>query len=98
MNSDYDNDLALTCGSEIYTVRAPIHILCLILNILLPGTGTMLSAISCLHAVKEHKNMSCSCGTFADGLLQLLLGPLIFGWVWSIFFGIALYKKGRNWN
>ncbi len=67
VDSDNDNDLVMCGGSEIYTLKAPLHILCLVLNIILPGWGTMLSACACLHAVKEHKSMSCSCGTFMDG-------------------------------
>ena len=86
-------------GSEVFTLRAPWHIVCLVLNIVLPGWGTMISASACTHAVKEIDGKgSCSCGTFVDGFFQFLLGPLIFGWVWSIFFGIALYKKGRDWD
>jgi hypothetical protein len=86
-------------GSLVYTLRSPMHIVCLILNIFLPGWGTMLSATTCMHVVfRDEKGKKCNCGTFADGMIQFYLSPLIFGWVWSIVFGIALYKKGRDYK
>ena len=85
-------------GSLVYTLRSPLHIVCLILNIFLPGWGTMVSACACVHATKDEKGKTFNCGTFADGMIQFYLSPLIFGWVWSIVFGIALYKKGRDFN
>lgn len=78
------------------TLKSPMHIVCLIMNIFLPGWGTMVSAYSCVHAIREEGQKCCSCGTFSDGMLQFYLAPLLFGWVWSILFGVAIYKKGRD--
>lgn len=74
-----------------------MHIVCFILNVLLPGWGTMISAFQCTHALPDKEVVeSCGCGTFTDGMLQFYLSPVIFGWIWSILFGWALYKKGRD--
>lgn len=56
----------------------------LILNIFFPGWGTMVSA--CLGS-------ECRTATVLLGLLQLILAPLIIGWVWSIIWGLGLRKK-----
>ena len=97
--------VALCIGSQVQTLRSPLHIVCLVLNILLPGWGTMVSAFSCVHkqpaaatdnfGAAEPKKC-CSCGTFTDGMLQFYLAPLLFGWIWSIMFGVAIYQKGRD--
>lgn len=56
---------------------------CFLLNVLLPGTGTMVSA-----AVAKEK---CRCDTVLVGIGQLLTCPLLlFGWIWSINHGGAL--------
>lgn len=40
----------LVCdGSEVYALRSPFHIIFMILNVIVPGAGTMLSACSCFH-------------------------------------------------
>ena len=85
-------------GSQVFTLKPPMHIVCLVLNILLPGWGTMISAGSCTHAVRDSKRCKWSCGTFLDGMFQFYLSPLIFGWIWSIVFGIAIYRQGRDHN
>ena len=47
-----ENDM--TCEqATVYTLKSPMHIFCLVLNILLPGFGTMASSCRCLHAVKD---------------------------------------------
>ena len=87
-------------GSHVYTLKYPLAILCLVLNIILPGWGTMISASVCTHAIPDYEGgkCNCNCGTFADGMIQFYLSPLIFGWIWSILFGIALFKKSREFN
>jgi hypothetical protein len=78
-------------GSEVVKLVAPYPRVCLALNILFPGMGTMLSAFNRFHEQKGQQNVNWA--TFGDGILQLLLSVLILGWVWSVLFGLSLYKK-----
>lgn len=34
-------------------------------------------------------------GTLIDGLLQMALSIIVIGWVWSVIFGFALYRKAQ---
>ena len=59
-------------------------IVCLVLNIILPGSGSMVSA--------------CAGEKFNDtalmaGIVQFLTSWLIIGWVWSVVHGIWLVDK-----
>ena len=91
-------DLLMCKGSQIFVLKSPMHIVCFVLNCLLPGWGTMVSAFSCVHAHKNPDDCCCSCGTFTDGMFQFYLSPLIFGWIWSIIVGWNIYKKGRDFK
>ena len=94
-----ENEEIVCCdGSQVYTLRGSYHIVCLILNIILPGWGTILSSNACVHAVKDAERGCCNWGTFVDGMIQFYTAPLIFGWFWSIIFGVALYRKTRDFK
>lgn len=54
----------------------------LIVNIFLPGVGTLVAGI------KSERNT-----TMVIGVFQFLLAFLIVGWIWSIYWGYLLYKK-----
>ena len=57
----------------------------------------MLSSISSLHhTVDDKKPSECKAGVAVDGFFQLILTCLVLGWVWSIGFGIAIYRKSRD--
>mmetsp|Transcript_12231 Transcript_12231/g.12045 ORF Transcript_12231/g.12045 Transcript_12231/m.12045 type:complete len:81 (+) Transcript_12231:69-311(+) len=66
-------------------VPQPWHIILFIINIILPGWGTMISAC---------------CGSDLDvftilvGLVQLFTAWLLIGWLWSIYWGYLIFKKG----
>jgi hypothetical protein len=56
---------------------------CFLLNVLLPGTGTMLSS--------AYAKGGCRFDVLGIGFAQLLTAPiLLFGWAWSINHGAAL--------
>ena len=92
---------AVCCDSEVLRLRTPFHIIFFILNIVLPGLGTVLSAFPCS---QERTNIrgqkqpakNARCGTIVDGILQLVLTPIVIGWIWSIMYGYALFMKGRQ--
>ena len=97
--ADLHEDIVCCDGSTIYTMKSPMHIICLVLNILIPGSGTIISACSCVHAVKDAESDSkWNFGTVVDGIIQFYTSAILFGWIWSIIFGIALYKKGRDFE
>lgn len=70
---------------EVPTVqRSPWGIICLVCNILLPGTGTLVAAGNA-GSVKH----------FVFGLLQLLLFWTVLAWVWSIVWGILIFVRSQ---
>jgi hypothetical protein len=73
-------------------VEPPHNLTCFILNIILPGFGTILAAIIC----KDPKNFTCFNLFF--GVLQFLTSFLIIGWIVSIIWGYAIWKRGKHKN
>ena len=71
-------------------VKSPHHITCFVLNILLPGVGTILSGI----LATDQKN-DCWINILM-GCLQLFLAPVGVGWVWAIIWGYFIYKRGSG--
>ena len=75
--------------SEVPEVANLWAYICLVLNILIPGTGTMVA--SCVG--KEN---------FADktqmivGIFQLLTSIYIIGWIWSICWGVMIVKNSKG--
>ena len=68
LEAEENGDIVCCDGSHVYTLRSPMHIVCLILNILLPGWGTVLSACVCMHAVRDPRRI-CNCSTITDGII-----------------------------
>ena len=65
---------------------------CFPFNVILPGSGTMLSA-----ACGTEKG--CRWDVLLLGLIQLLLAPfLLVGWVWSINHGVNIFDKSKPEN
>ena len=63
-----------------------LALICFILNIFLPGIGTMINSFFAKRC----------CEGFAYGILQLLTTALIVGWVWSIVYGWKIVQKSRH--
>ena len=70
--------------ADIVSVPAPWGIVLLIINVLLPGIG---SIINSLMADKVRVT------TLVVGILQLVLAGFIVGWIWSIIWGVLIFKK-----
>lgn len=65
--------------------RSPWGILCLILNIVpYAGIGSIIAG------VKAKENMQ-----LIKGIIQLLTGWLLIGWIWSIIDGILMFMKSE---
>jgi TM2 domain-containing membrane protein YozV len=56
-----------------------------ILNVFFPGLGTMVN--QCVGVGQF------SWKGFMVGVLQLILAPLIIGWIWSIWWGVEMMKR-----
>ena len=69
-------DLMTTVHSCL--VNGPWPYICLILNIILPGTGTML--MSCLGFPGAWSKTQLTIG-----IIQMLTAPYIIGWIFSIY-------------
>ena len=63
-----------------------LGLLMLIMNIIIPGTGTMLNG--CV-------GYRC-CELIVIGFLQLITAPLCVGWVWSIWYGVIILGSARG--
>ena len=60
---------------------------CLLLNIFLPGVGTMVNGCCGQHC----------CGGIIWGILQILTIPFLgFGWIWSICYGCEIYRRSGD--
>ena len=63
--------------------------ICFVLNIILPGTGTMLS--SCLS-----QDLYWSKTQLILGVTQMLTAVYLLGWIWSIYWGWLILQKGMQ--
>lgn len=69
---------------SVVAVPPPLHIVLFIVNILLPGVGTMVSA--CLSSRFNPLAL-------VVGLIQFITAPILIGWIWSIIWGWLIFKK-----
>ena len=73
----------MCCPAEdINPTNGLMAIVCLILNVFLPGVGTIVNA--CL-------GVRVAPGVMY-GILQMLTTPLLVGWVWAIIYGIKIVQ------
>ena len=78
----------MVCGElkskSVVKVPHPWHIIFLVLNVIFPGLGTILSAC-CGSDLKVWPVMV--------GLVQMFTSFLIIGWLWSIWWGWLIFRK-----
>ena len=75
--------------SDVPMTEQPYPLLCAILNIIVPGTGTILAT-----CVADDESWSKT--QFFIGFLQLATCILIIGWVWSGYWGYLLIMKNKQ--
>ena len=76
------------CGED--TANPSDHglaVLCLVLNIFVPGFGTIINAYQ-----SHHQRGTGVC----YGILQLLTAAFLVGWIWSIVYGVNIVHKSRH--
>mmetsp|Transcript_2424 Transcript_2424/g.1748 ORF Transcript_2424/g.1748 Transcript_2424/m.1748 type:complete len:113 (+) Transcript_2424:61-399(+) len=73
--------------TDVPTLKGIWPYICFILNIFLPGSGTMIS--SCFYEVWSKTQ-------FLLGFFQLFLAYILVGWVWSVYWGYLLIKKSQQ--
>lgn len=77
------------------TMPKPLATICLILNIFVPGSGTLLAGLSvffCATHQYENKNVKAFLINFLAFLLQFCSAVIIFGWIWSIKYGLLFIR------
>ncbi|XP_047487814.1 protein stum homolog [Penaeus chinensis] len=86
-----------TLRKAVPTLPVALAICCLVLN-MIPGLGTMVSGFAVLCGYPtEHSSKGA--GVFYNmlvALLQLILAPIIVGWIWSIQRGIIIVQESMN--
>lgn len=85
--------------ASVPCMPSPLAVVCAILNIIIPGSGTFVSAFSvfcCGFAERQ------ACSAFGWNLLaaalQLLTVFLLVGWIWSIHWGIMFVTLSSEYE
>ena len=75
--------------TDVPVVHNIMSYICLALNIIVPGIGTVLAA--CLG-----DSYAANKSQIVIGFLQLLTAIYIFGWAWSIYWGALIIQKSEG--
>ena len=77
------------CSAANPYVPENIAPIILVLDIFMPGVGTILAAY--------YDPAGCNCKTITCGIFQMLTVVILVGWIWSIWQGAAIYKKSKQY-
>ena len=69
------------------SLNPALAVLLLVVNIFLPGVGTMI--LGCI-------NGACNWQHIIVGVLQMITAGIIVGWIWSIWWGILLVQRSSS--
>ena len=75
------------CKGCIFAVPEPWHIIIVVMNVLVAGSGTFISAF-CTDKVK--------CRLIIIGVLQFLLMPILIGEIWSVIHGLLVFRESTK--
>uniref|UniRef100_A0A7E4UVX5 Protein stum homolog n=1 Tax=Panagrellus redivivus TaxID=6233 RepID=A0A7E4UVX5_PANRE len=76
-------------------------VFCCIVNFLLPGVGTIIASFStcseetCFES--DSPRVVLMYMNIITGMLQLMLAPLLIGYIWSILWGITFIQLSKQW-
>jgi len=76
--------------TKVSKVDKPWHIIILILNIILPGVGTIIAAFM------DERNDKNMVETLLIGVAQLLLSVFLVGWIFSIVWGYLIFQRSSG--
>ena len=68
-------------------VSSPWHYACALLNVFLPGVGTIIASLFA---------KPCSKSQAWIGLCQLLMSTFIIGWIWSVIWGLMIISASSE--
>lgn len=85
--ADFTEFIKKTHNDALVTVKQPLAIGCLVLNVLFPGVGT---AIACLKVDKAKE------GLIALLMMWLMTFVFFVGWIWSIVHGVQILMKSEK--
>ncbi|CAI5441396.1 unnamed protein product [Caenorhabditis angaria] len=85
--------------SAIPIMPLSLACLCFLMNVFLPGSGTLLGGISvlCCSDPRGRSKPNCICWNTTAAILQFLSAPLIIGIIWSIIWGVMFIQIARKW-
>ncbi|ELT93042.1 hypothetical protein CAPTEDRAFT_105621 [Capitella teleta] len=77
----------------------PLAIVCCLLNLFLPGVGTLISSFSvfCCGSTRMAKRGHAFGLNMASALLQMVTFFVIVGWIWSILWGMTFVQLTREY-
>lgn len=86
--------------NSIPKMPIPVAVLCCLLNIFVPGLGTIISAFTVLCGAPTTLNRRVPAFLFnlLAAFLQLVTFFIIVGWVWSILWGMNMVTLAMNWG
>ena len=72
----------------------PLAVVCCVFNILFPGLGTFISSLSVFFCATHgyDTNMKAFLVNFLAFVMQLCSAIIIFGWIWSIKYGLLFIQ------
>ena len=76
--------------TSVPRVNQNLAVVVFLLNIILPGFGTMLATCFAKNDGIVSKAQICC------GLLQFLTSFFLVGWIWSIYWGYLILKESQN--
>ena len=80
---------AWTLVTDVPAVHNIVAYIILGLNVIIPGSGT------CLSVCMAGQNMNNKTQLFV-GVFQLLTAVYLFGWIWSIYWGILIIQQSKG--